>query len=508
MAYGDYLRRRIAPLQRRARGAWEYTGSEDYMRTHQGVRWDWAPEDFKIVVQRVLNLSSVEASLIPRGILPLCSDPDRASILTIMQAVGASEERASRGHDGAGGSRRGEQSNPRGGHASGPHDGGPGGSRPADARGKRKQEGTPPHLLPEGAGRCVPAAGARRVPCRRRSPRGSERRNGSARWGGPSHAGGTSSRPRGGRLADLPAGSSPRPPRPYSFSHLPRRVFTHPFLFVFWFFFCLSEIPSRPPRHSKSGRFEAEETATAEAQWREADRREAADRLREAEEAAQEAVRVRQAEEAAREEARLHRAGESVREAEAARARQAASQAPDQTPPEATTTSEATHNEAAGAPLGPDPSGDARDEPASGDAPESGTSIGGPSRAAPTPRRLSPLPSAAPLNAEPLLQALAAANNTVLDGLSAQMEALQAERAELDAAWARVEEGRRSVEAMVEAAARHTASTPQSSRPVGGSWRRSPGRWRRSGRLPSLPPPCSTKCGTISASNTGAGRRS
>jgi len=164
-----------------------------------------------------------------------------------------------------------------------------------------------------------------------------------------------------------------------------------------------------------------------------------------------EAVRVRQAEEAAREEARLRRAGESVREAEAARARQAACQAPDPTPPEATTTSEATHDEAAGAPLGPDPSGDAQDEPASGDVPESGTSIGGPSRAASSPRRLSPMPSAAPLSAEPLLQALAAANTTVLDGLSAQMEVLQAERAELDAAWARVEEGRRSVEAMVEA---------------------------------------------------------
>ncbi|XP_066164076.1 uncharacterized protein [Oryza sativa Japonica Group] len=176
------------------------------------------------------------------------------------------------------------------------------------------------------------------------------------------------------------------------------------------------EIPSRPPRHSKSGRSEAEETATAEARRREAVRREATDRLREAEEAAQEAVRVRQAEEAAREEARLRRAGKSAREAEATRARQAACQAPDPTPPEATTTSEATHDEAAGAPLGPDPSGDVRDEPASGDAPESGTSIGGPSRTAPTPRRLSPLPSAAPLNTEPLLQALAAANTTVLDG--------------------------------------------------------------------------------------------
>nr|ABA99911.1 retrotransposon protein, putative, unclassified [Oryza sativa Japonica Group] len=299
MVFGDYLRRRIAPLQRRARGAWEYTGPEDIMRTHQGRQWDWDSEDFRIVVQRVLNLSSVEASLIPQGILPLYSDPDRASILTIMQT---------------------------------------------------------------------------------RDP-----------------------------------------------------------------------IAPPPPRHSKSGRSEAEETATAEARRREADRREAADHLREAEEAAQEAVRVRQAKEAAREEARLRRAGESAREEEAARARQAACQTPDPTPPEATTTSEATHDEAASAPLGPDPSGDAREEPASGDAPESGTSIGGPSRAAPTPRRLSPLPSAAPLSAEPLLQALAAVNTTVLDGLSAQMEVLQAERAELDAAWACVEEGRRSVEAMVEA---------------------------------------------------------
>nr|AAX96462.1 retrotransposon protein, putative, unclassified [Oryza sativa Japonica Group]ABA92566.1 retrotransposon protein, putative, unclassified [Oryza sativa Japonica Group] len=396
MVYGDYHRRRIAPLQRRARGAWEYTGSEDYMRTHQGVRWDWAPEDFKIVVQRVLNLSSVEASLIPQGVLPLCSDPDRASILTIMQAVGASEERAPRGHDGAGGSRRGEQSTPGGGHASGPRDGGPGSSRPADARGKRKQEGTSPP-----------------------SP------------------------PRGGGAARS--------------------------------FFCFSEIPSRPSRHSKSSQSEAEDPAAAEARRRESDRREAADRLREAEEAAREAARARQAEEAAREEAGLRQAeattsseatretdrqeaADRLREAEeaaevavrACQAEEAAREEARLRQAEATTTSEAARDEAAGASLGPTPSGDAQDKPGPGDVPESGTSIGGPSRAASSPRRLFPTPSVAPLSAEPLLQALAVANTTVLDGLSAQVEALQAERAELDAAWARVEEGRRSVEAMVE----------------------------------------------------------
>nr|ABA99480.1 retrotransposon protein, putative, unclassified [Oryza sativa Japonica Group] len=417
MVYGDYLRRRIAPLQRRARGAWEYTGSEDYMRTHQGGRWDWVPEDFKMVVQRVLNLSSVEASLIPQGVLPLCSDPDRANILTIMQAVGASEERAPRGHDGAGGSRRGEQSTPGGGRASGPHDGGPRGSRPADARGKRKQEGTPSPSPPRGGG--AVRASSRRpesaVPTPR--PEGERKKKRLRKMG----------------EIETCRGNLISPPR-WSFSRPPR-----------------SEIPSCPPRHSKSGWSEAEEAATVEARRREADRRDAVDRLREAEEAAQEAVRVRQAEETTREEARLRWAEESVREVEAARACQAACQALEPTPPEATTTSEATHDEAAGALLGPDPSDDVRDGPASGDAPESGTSIGGPSRAAPTPRRLSPLPSAAPPSAEPLLQALAAANTTVLDGLSAQMEVLQAEWAELDAAWARVEEGRRSVEAMVEA---------------------------------------------------------
>nr|CAD39571.2 OSJNBa0019G23.14 [Oryza sativa Japonica Group]CAE75911.1 OSJNBb0115I21.14 [Oryza sativa Japonica Group] len=417
MVYGDYLRRRIAPLQRRARGAWEYTGSEDYMRTHQGVRWDWAPEDFKIVVQRVLNLSSVEASLIPQGVLPLCSDPDRASILTIMQAVGASEERAPRGHDGAGGSRRGEQSTPGGGRASGPRDGGPGGSRPADARGKRKQGGTPPPSPPRGGG-------AARVSSRRpegatptSQPEGERKKKRLRKMGG--------TEPSRGNLISPPRWSFNRPPR--------------------------SEIPSRPSRHSQSGQSEAEDPATAEARRRESDRREAADRLREAEEAAREAARARQTEEAAREEAGLRQAEATTSsEATPRQAEEAAREEARLHQAEATTTSEAARDEAAGASLGPTPSGDAQDKPGPGDVPESGTSIGGPSRAASSPRRLFPTPSVAPLSAEPLLQDLAVANTTVLDGLSAQVEALQAERAELDAAWARVEEGRRSVEAMVE----------------------------------------------------------
>nr|ABF98662.1 retrotransposon protein, putative, unclassified [Oryza sativa Japonica Group] len=449
MVFGDYLRRRIAPLQRRARGAWEYTGSEDCMRTHQGVRWDWAPEDFKIVVQRVLNLSSVEASLISQGVLPLCSDPDRASILTIMQAVRASEERAPRGHDGAGGSRRGERSTPGGGRASGPRDGGPGSGRPADARGKRKQEGTPPPSPPRGGGAARASSRRPEGATPTSQPEGSGRRNGPARWGGQNHPGETLFPLQGGRLTDPLAAEE------------------------------AAQVAVRARQAEEAAREEARlrqaEATTSSEATRETDRQEAADRLREAEEAAQVAVRARQAEEAAREEARLRQAeattsseatretdrqeaADCLREAEeaaqvAVRARQAEEAAREEArlrQAEATTTSEAARDEAAGASLGPTHSCDAQDKPGPGDIPESGTSIGGPSRAASSSRRLFPTPSVAPLSAEPLLQALAVANTTVLDGLSAQMEALQAERVELDAAWARVKEGRRSVEAMVE----------------------------------------------------------
>src|SRR5512138_3387188 len=163
----------------------------------------------------------------------------------------------------------------------------------------------PPHLLPEGAGRRVSAAGARRVPRRRRSPRGSGRRNGSARWGGQNHPGETLFPLQGGRLTDPLAGSSHAH---RGCIHSLNASFHSPILFVFWSFFCFSEIPSRPSRHSKSGQSEAEDPTTAEARRRESDRREAVDRLREAEEAAREAARARQAEEAAREEAELRQA--------------------------------------------------------------------------------------------------------------------------------------------------------------------------------------------------------
>nr|CAH67839.1 OSIGBa0159H11-OSIGBa0137A07.2 [Oryza sativa] len=440
MVYGDYLRRRIVPLQRRARSAWEYTGPEDYMRTHQGARWDWAPEDFKIVVQRVLNLSSVEASRIPQEILPLCSDPDRASILTIMMGVGASEERAPKGHDGAGERRRGEQSAPGGGRASGPRVGGSGSSRPADAQGKRKLGGTPPPSPPRGGGAARASSRRSEGAAPTSQPEGERKKKRLRKTG--------ETEPCRGNLISPPRWSFNRPPRRFvslslqpSFSQ--KEVFSYSFCSSSGFFFCFSDVPSHSSRHPKSGQSEAEDPAAAEERRRESDRREAADRLREAEEAAREAARIRQAEEAAREEAAR------ARQAEATAAAGASTGPTPSGNPQATASGEA-HDEAAGTSPGPTSPGDAQDQTGPGDIPEPSTSSGGPSRIAFSPRRLFSSSSVAPLSAEPILQALAAANTAVLDGFSAQVEALRAERAELEAAWARVEEGRRSVDAMVE----------------------------------------------------------
>jgi hypothetical protein len=162
MVFGDYFRRRIAPLQERSRGAWEYTGPNDPMRTHAGERWDWGEEDAKMVIRRVLGLDSAEQTLIPDGILPLCCDRDRESILAVMSVVGAGRSRPSRG--GASGSvigAGGGDATVGGSRTSGPGGGGsrapdssrgPGNDLVGNPKGKRKVPESRPPSPPRGGG--------------------------------------------------------------------------------------------------------------------------------------------------------------------------------------------------------------------------------------------------------------------------------------------------------------------------------------------------------------------
>nr|CAE02195.2 OSJNBa0095H06.1 [Oryza sativa Japonica Group]CAE02394.2 OSJNBb0080H08.22 [Oryza sativa Japonica Group] len=116
MVFGDYFRRRIAPLQERSRGAWEYT-----------------------------------------------SFRDRESILAVMSAVGAGRGRSRRGGAGGGAVGAGSSSASAGGSRTGNSGGdgdfrapgpsrGPGGDSAGDPKGKRKMFESRPPSPPRGGG--------------------------------------------------------------------------------------------------------------------------------------------------------------------------------------------------------------------------------------------------------------------------------------------------------------------------------------------------------------------
>ena len=94
MVLADFTRRRLAPLQRRSRGAWLYTGPGDATRT----RPEELPEGgVRAVVQSSLTLAAGEDCALPAGILPLCRHPDRVRIqglLPSFDSVGVVERRS------------------------------------------------------------------------------------------------------------------------------------------------------------------------------------------------------------------------------------------------------------------------------------------------------------------------------------------------------------------------------------------------------------------------------
>lgn len=125
------------------------------MHTHVGQCWDWSEEDAKMVVRRVLSLDTVDLTLIPDGILPLCSDHDWDNILAVMMAIGMARGRgcraAARGGRGDGaesssaGAGDGQAGGSGGGQAGCSGGGGGGSSRvPSPSHGARRGPGIDP----------------------------------------------------------------------------------------------------------------------------------------------------------------------------------------------------------------------------------------------------------------------------------------------------------------------------------------------------------------------------
>jgi hypothetical protein len=72
---GDFLQRRITPLQARARLSCWFTGSNDLGWVHRRPGTDLSWEELELLVKGITGESFVAESLIPpEGISPLCDD--------------------------------------------------------------------------------------------------------------------------------------------------------------------------------------------------------------------------------------------------------------------------------------------------------------------------------------------------------------------------------------------------------------------------------------------------
>jgi hypothetical protein len=75
MVLGDFLRRRMAPLQQRSRMACMFTGVNDYCRIVRGASTDLSSVELETSIRVMTGEAYTPESLIlPRGIKALCED--------------------------------------------------------------------------------------------------------------------------------------------------------------------------------------------------------------------------------------------------------------------------------------------------------------------------------------------------------------------------------------------------------------------------------------------------
>jgi hypothetical protein len=86
---GDFLKRRIAPLQQRVRLCCWFTGSNNIVRVQRGPGTNLSWEELEVLVKGITGESFVPESLIlPKGIFALCGDGGlRTVILTTLPTL-------------------------------------------------------------------------------------------------------------------------------------------------------------------------------------------------------------------------------------------------------------------------------------------------------------------------------------------------------------------------------------------------------------------------------------
>jgi hypothetical protein len=85
----DFLKRRIAPLQRRARLCCWFTGANDIGRVQRGPGTDLSWDELAVLVGGITGETFVPESLIlPQNIPALCDDPGlRTAILATLPTL-------------------------------------------------------------------------------------------------------------------------------------------------------------------------------------------------------------------------------------------------------------------------------------------------------------------------------------------------------------------------------------------------------------------------------------
>jgi hypothetical protein len=89
MVLGDFLKRRIAPLQQRSRMAYMYTGLNDGCRIARGPGGDFTRAELEAALRAMTgDAFSPESLVLPGGIKALCKDQAlRSSILASMPTL-------------------------------------------------------------------------------------------------------------------------------------------------------------------------------------------------------------------------------------------------------------------------------------------------------------------------------------------------------------------------------------------------------------------------------------
>jgi hypothetical protein len=89
MVLGDFLKRRIAPLQQRTRMAHMYTGSNDCCRIARGPGTDFTRTELEVAIWGMTgDAFSLESLVLPSGVKALCEDQAlRASALASMPTL-------------------------------------------------------------------------------------------------------------------------------------------------------------------------------------------------------------------------------------------------------------------------------------------------------------------------------------------------------------------------------------------------------------------------------------